>query len=389
MVTGQQGNKNFPASNNDKLGIVETIAAQNIRGLKSTNKLEDAFYFYDVGDGVVIEEAVIEMAKKQAFDKDAFDRKAKDPTLYARYFNNWVPGQYQVTKRTNDIRKVIATGKGSGVEQVAAEILDTLTQGEGAQMFIDMRKLLMTAAVPNYRTHLGGVPTTMKGVLYALRDMYNHVKCDNDDLTGEVYRSSVPDGDIRIAVTTKVLNLIDVTELANVFNLSKEELFGKLVVVDVDDVEEGGMWYKAVVYDRKAMGHGRRLEEFSTEEIAKGLYTNFYLTTDDCLFYNPLFKACYIDCSKAAAAAKADIVGAADEVTVTQTLNGATSTWTATKMDKYGTYYAVLTAPAGKAITAVNATVGGAAVNNVYNADTGEVTVPLAGGNVAVTVTVA
>lgn len=388
MQTGNQGSKTFPANNNDKLGIIEVIASQNIRGLKSRNRLEDAFYFYDVTNGVVIEEAVIEAAKAQAFNKDAYDRAAKDPTLYARYFNNWNSRQFQTTKRTNDIRKIIAS-KGTGVEEVAAEILDTLTQGENSDTFVLMRNCLMTSAVPNYRAHLSGVPKTMKGVLYALRDMYNHVRCDNDDLTADKYVSSVPDEDIRIAVTTKVLNLIDVTELANVFNLSKEELFGKLVVVDVDDVADGGMWYRAVVYDRKAMGHGRRLEEFSTEEIAKGLYTNYYYTVDDSVFYNPLFKACYIDCSVAAAAAKTDIIQAATEQTVTQTLNGATSTWNAAKVDNNGTYYAQLTAPAGKVITAVSVTMGGSAVSGAYNATTGEVSVPFVTGTLVVTVTVA
>lgn len=385
MQTGKQGSKTFPANNNDKLGIIEVIASQNIRGLKSRNRLEDAFYFYDVTNGVVIEEAVIQAAKAQAFDKDAYDRKATDPVLYARYFNNWKSRQFPTTKRTNDIRKIIAS-KGTGVEEVAAEILDTLTQGENSDTFVLMRNCLMTSAVPNYRTHLGGVPKTMKGVLYALRDMYNHVRSDNDDLTADKYVSSVPDEDIRIAVTTKVLNLIDVTELANVFNLSKEELFGKLVVVDVDDVAESGMWYRAIVYDRKAMGHGRRMEEFSTEEIAKGLYTNYYYTVDDCVFYNPLFKACCIDCSVAAAAAKTDLVQAATEYTVTQTLNGATSSWTAAKVDANGTYYAQLTAPSGKAITAVTATVGATAVNGAYDATTGEVLIPFVTGNVAVTV---
>lgn len=388
MQTGNQGSKTFPANNNDKLGIIEVIASQNIRGLKSRNRLEDAFYFYDVTNGVVIEEAVIQAAKAQAFDKDAYDRKATDPVLYARYFNNWKSRQFPTTKRTNDIRKIIAS-KGTGVEEVAAEILDTLTQGENSDTFVLMRNCLMTSAVPNYRTHLGGVPKTMKGVLYALRDMYNHVRSDNDDLTADKYVSSVPDEDIRIAVTTKVLNLIDVTELANVFNLSKEELFGKLVVVDVDDIADSGMWYRAVVYDRKAMGHGRRMEEFSTEEIAKGLYTNYYYTVDDCVFYNPLFKACCIDCSVAAAAAKTDLVQAATEYTVTQTLNGATSSWTAAKVDANGTYYAQLTAPSGKAITAVTATVGATAVNGAYDATTGEVLIPFVTGNVAVTATVA
>lgn len=386
-ITGALGSDKFPVNYNDKTGVIECLAAQNIRALKSTNRLDDAFYFYDVTNGTVIEEAVIEAAKGQAFDKDAFDRAAKDPVIHAKYFNNWESQQFQTTKRTNDIRKILAN-KGTGLEEVVTEILGSLTEGEGSYTFNRERTCLIESPVVNYRSKLGGVPKDMKGVLYALRDMYNHVRCDNSDLTGIVYQSSVPDADIRIAVTTKILNLIDVTELANVFNLSKEELFGKLVVVDVDDLAESGAWYRAVVYDHKAMGHGRRLEEFGEEPVKKGLYTNYYLTIDDCFFYNPLFKACYIDCADAAAAAKATIVGEATEVTVTQTLNGATSTWTATKIDKNGTFYAQYTAPGDKTITAVNAN-DGTPRGNCYNTETGEVIVPFVAGNLTLTAVVA
>ena len=50
-TTGVDGSDTFPVTYNDYMKAVETIASQNIRALVSTNKLENAFYEYDINDG--------------------------------------------------------------------------------------------------------------------------------------------------------------------------------------------------------------------------------------------------------------------------------------------------------------------------------------------------
>ena len=64
-VTTLEGSDKFPVNINDVYGLIETIASQNIRALRSTNRIVDGFYDYDVENGKVIEEAVIAMAKAQ------------------------------------------------------------------------------------------------------------------------------------------------------------------------------------------------------------------------------------------------------------------------------------------------------------------------------------
>ena len=81
-VTTLIGSDTFPVNANDVYGLVETIATQNIRAVKSSNRIEDAFYDYVLENGTVIEEAIIAMAEKQAFVKTgAPDLSPKDPTL--------------------------------------------------------------------------------------------------------------------------------------------------------------------------------------------------------------------------------------------------------------------------------------------------------------------
>lgn len=309
-ITALEGSDQFPVNINDVYGLIETIASQNIRAVKSANKIVDGFYEYDVENGKVIEEAIIEMAQAQAFDKDAFAFTPSDPALRVRYFNNYESAQFEQTVRRNDIRKILAD-KGIGLETVIAQILDSLTQGEGYDDFQKMRTALFTADVTDYNTVIGGNPASMKGVIYALRDAYNHLKSNNSDLTAEDFVSSTPEEDIRIAITPKLLNLIDVVELANIFNLEKEELFGKIVVVDVDDQADSSNYYKAIVYDRKAFGRATRLYEYSQDISGRGLFTNHYLTVERAYFHNGLFKAAKIDCTAAATAAKAELITAA------------------------------------------------------------------------------
>lgn len=309
-VTTMEGSDNFPVNINDVYGLIETIAAQNIRAVKSINRIVDGFFEYDVENGKVIEESVIEMAKAQAFDKDDFAFTPEDPKVYVRYFNNFDPVQFETTVRRDDIRAILAN-KGVGLDAVVGEILETLTQGEGFDDFKKMREALFTATVANYNTTvLHGNPANMKGVIYAIRDAYNHLVATNKDLTAEEFDSGTPEADIRIAITPKLLNLIDVVELANIFNLEKEELFGKLVIVPTDDLASRANDYKVMVYDRKAFGRATRIYDYTQDISGRARFTNHYLTVERAYFHNGLFKATRIDATAAATAARAEIITA-------------------------------------------------------------------------------
>lgn len=391
--TGINGSATFPVNSNDIYGLIETIASQNIKGLKSVNRIVDGFYEYDVENGVVIEEAVIEMASAQAFDKTGPNFSPTDPSVKARYFNNFEPKQFKTTVRRDDIRKIIAN-KGVGVEDVVSVILDTLSQGEGNYDFLQCRNALYNAGFKNYREILGGVPKNMKGVIYALRDMYNHLKCNNSDLTDYEYISATPEADIMIAVSPKLMNLINVVELANIFNLSKEEIFGKMVIVDVDDLTGNTYDYYAFVYDRKALGRATRLFDYSQDIIGSARYTNHYLTVERAYFHNGLFKGAYLDCSEACATEKATIVDTPTSYSVTKTLTHATTTSTVASVYRNEAYQATFTAGTGYTLdddsAVATVTMGGTSIEAITVSVDGKscvVNVPHVTGNLVVTVT--
>lgn len=306
--TPTNGAENFPANENEVYPLVETLAYQEIKGIKSANRLEDGFYFVDLTEdnGVVLESALINVAQKQTYAKDDCSKTPVDPEVVARYFNNWQKNTYQITVRRDDIRKIIAN-KGVGVEDVVEEIVDSLTQGESGDAFSDGRNLLLTAAANDYTEAAGGTPANMRGIIYLIRDMYDALREDNTgyDITG--WKTHTPEEDIRIAISTKLLNLMDVGELANILNLNKVELFGKLVVVPVSDLDRAN-WYKVIVYDRKAMLHSRRKYYMDNEKCVRSEFWNYYLFVEDLWAYNPLFKAVSFDFSTTAEAELAKLI---------------------------------------------------------------------------------
>lgn len=306
-----QGSATFPVKANDFLDAVETIAQQNIRSVESTNLIEDAFYEYEVNDGKVIEEAIIEMAEAQAFVPTAEgaqpDLSPLDPKLHIKYFNEWEEKQFKTTLRKDEIRAIIA--RGESAEAVASRIMGTLTSGEGDYDYTQMRAVIEDASVGvNAVTDVLGnkKPKNMKGVMYAIRKMFNAIKATNDK-GGVPCKQGVPVDDIRIAISEDVLALIDMVELANLFNLSKEEILGKVVKLPYDANYAGT---RVLVYDRKALGRGTRLFEYGQDILGLARYSNHGLTTSRAYFYNNLFKALALDVSDAVTTAEAEIMEA-------------------------------------------------------------------------------
>lgn len=304
-----QGSGTFPTTPNAFLDAVETIAQQNIRSVESTNRIEDAFYEYEVEDGKVIEEAIIEMATAQAFVPTAEgaqpDLSPLDPKLHIKYFNEWDAQQWKTTLRKDEIRAIIA--RGESAEAVASRIMGTLTSGEGDYDYAQMRAVIEDASVGVDATTdvLGNKkPKNMKGVMYAIRKMYNAVKATNTK-GGVPCKQGVPVNDIRIAISEDVLALIDMVELANLFNLSKEEILGKVVMLPQDANYAGT---RVLVYDRKALGRGTRVFDYSQDILGLARYSNHGLNTERCYFYNDLFKALALDISDAVESAEGDIM---------------------------------------------------------------------------------
>lgn len=308
VVTPVNGSDTFPANENSFYEMVETLAIQDIKNLVSTNRLEDAFFYYDLteSNGATIEQALINAAAGEDVDKTKCLMEFKDPSLIVRYFNNWNLKRYSATVRREEIRKVL--NKSMSVEDVEGKIINTTTQGRDRADFKNGRNLILNTTFPDYSTTLGGTPANLKGIIYAIRDMYDTVRTENTLFQSTGWEMGVAEDDIRIAVSSKLLNLLDVGELAQILNLTKVELFGKLVVIPVSDVDKS-QWYKVLVYDRHALIHGRRLQYMDNEKCASVVGARTFHLFDEYLWaYSPLFKAAQLDVTTTATAELAKLI---------------------------------------------------------------------------------
>ena len=312
-TTPINGSATFPATANEFVTAVETIASQNIRSVVSTNRIEDAFYEYDVQNGKVIQEAIIAMAEAQSFtpvaEGEQPDLAPLDPKLFIRYFNNFEDKKFKTTIRNDELRAVMA--RGNSAEEFASRILDTLTQGEGEYDYQQERAIIENAnvGIDASTALLGGkVPASSKGIMYAIRRMFNAIKATNTIglAEGVSTKQGVPVEDIRIAVSDDVLALIDMTELANLFNLSKEEILGKVVLLPFDSNYSGN---RVLVYDRKALGRATRTFEYGMADLrGTNRYVLHTLYTSRAYFYNGLFKCLSLNVTAARTAEEGNLL---------------------------------------------------------------------------------
>lgn len=304
-----KGTSVYDPADNKNIAMVEQIAEQIIENAESANPLDSAFPVIEVANGTTIEKTLLEMAQGYAFDDTAAQGWAqKDVTAHTRYFSDWDEKQYEATYRRDDVRAVLLPG--GNPEEFAGKVVTTLTEGEGDYDFQKTREILVdSTAFANYSTIAGGVPANMEGVLYLARDMYNHLIATNSDVNAGGFRQKTNADRVRVCMSDKLLNLIDVGQLAHVFNLEKQELIGKIVVYNADDLPAADR-YKLVVTDYRRVVRGRRTYEFSDDKSGRGLFINYFLTAKRMYAVCELYKGAMIDCTAAANAKLATLISA-------------------------------------------------------------------------------
>lgn len=395
------GSATFEAKMNEWYNMLEGIVRQSLNDVQMDDPLrdDDAVFFWDCkpetgATGQTIETSIIAAAQGQAYSPDgAPDFTGVNPKFYTRFFREWIDVQYETQVNRDEARKA-ASGKGVSENDIAQYIVDSLAQGESRDDFYARRDLLMNSPVPNFSEIIGGVPSTMDGAIWAIRKAYNYITSINKGLASGPYASRTKPEDVRIAITDDALNLIDVVRLANVFNLEKDDLLGRIVVVRAGDLP-AEQQYRAVIYDRKAMNVAEFTYDYTQDVIGQKRKTLHYLTVSRQYFYNSLFKACAIDLTAAATAARKTLVGTETKYTVESTLNGvATLSNTDANTAANMVYYAEVIPAAGKSLADLTITVKMGASSeaateissDVVAADNSSILIPSVTNNIYITI---
>ena len=341
---------NFDPFENTFINDVEKFAKRTVELARSTNPLNDAFPEIDVENGTDVEKMILKMAKSYDFDPTAaLGWAQKDPEALSLIFSEWNGKQFEATYREEEWRKVALNGESA--EDVGALVADTMTEGEGYEDFLNLQiPFVNPQSFADYRAISGRAPADMDGVLYMARDMYHHITATNADSNkGFEFENTCPESEARIVMSSKLLDLNDVTKMANIFNMSKADFIGKLIIFNADNVPEAQRYYISVI-DRRAIVRGKRLFRISKDVSGRGLFVNFFLTISRLYGICHLFKGVQLDCYAAAKAVLdkiAPAVTAANAVDVTATAGAGVTSIIGT-----GKYYkgdtAVLTANLAK-----------------------------------------
>jgi hypothetical protein len=115
---------------------------------------------------------------------------------------------------------------------------------------------------------------------------------DDDDTIEYFIRSEieVPLENILICMPYQLVNKIDVEKLAQVFNLSKMDMFAKIIPIDNDDEN-------IYIFDKRMLGYYNRMRKITSTTNEKKHYTNFFYTIENNFYIAPTSKATYIDVS--------------------------------------------------------------------------------------------
>lgn len=287
---------------------VQKFCSQWIYALISSNPLEEYFPLEDVTDGKDVEISVIGKASAQAFDKTGANIwKEHEPDIGTVYNpKDWDIKQFIQTLRTDDIRAAMA--RGQSAEETAAKIIDACTQGDANYRYKQLREIMTaTDFFKDYSKICGYTPKNMTGVLVLCKDAFQHLAASNNDSTAQTsIEMETPVNDIYTLIPSKVLNLLDTTELANVYNLEKAGLIGKIVSVNVDDLDPK-YWYKIRVCDRKVVRRYRRIYDYLVDRNNTGRFEQHILCSECLTFLCGLFKAVEIDCTTACEAKLAEV----------------------------------------------------------------------------------
>ena len=293
---------NFTPNQISDLGsMLGKVAYQIIREVDAEDKLS-VFNKMPVDNGDTIENVIVNLASAQAYDSTgAGALSRKTPSLSVKYFNNWTRNKFETTVDISLIRKVLQTGQGA--PDLSSKIVGVLGESDKYEKYTQMKNLFKWGRQDQTGKVLklfdtvayGTTSIDYKGVLQSLKNVISGMQYVNTSFnTASVNRRTKPE-DIVILMPYKLKNMLDVEELAGVFNLDKAEIKNKIIEIDTDaETISSKSTYAIYVVDKNAVLSFTRLYEMADQKNADGLFWNYFLHTERMYALSPLFDCGYI-----------------------------------------------------------------------------------------------
>ena len=280
-------NKGVDASNldlvNDTYEGIDKIYRSDVIVAEGRNTLE-GFYKGEAVNGKIKEELFIEMATPYNFVKDntQYVFKGNDAGIHFVYFGDW--NYEQSNKELFDYKVREMLNNGQTIDEIASGVVASIRNGDADKIYNDLKGLLLSAK-DNMTPYEVASVSTEEELLLQIRNAISDFEFAND--TYCAYKHRTLKDNIRVIISAKLVNRIDVVKLANTLNIDRAEIDTLFWKVDTTDnvvyiVDKNAIGY----FTKNTRGYSKRLEE-----LRKSIY---YFDNDKLYYYSNLFKATYI-----------------------------------------------------------------------------------------------
>lgn len=287
--------------------------------------------------GGIIEDLKIALKSSATFDPNETDLLAPSyDTIIKRYFGSWDSRRIDTEINVN-VAKAVVTGE-MQLSDFVAKCVNNLTESEKAETNDKYKALFHTeqttgtaitdrlittyannTAAGGHLSDINGIINTSSylpsgscyevfskptkdAVITEIRNIVKDMQYKNTTYQGvNTFATEAMLEDLRIVVPFKWLNDVDVTKLANVFNLEKADMLAKIVETDgceftyTDATATTGKLEEAhgfviIIADRNALGRVVKGRDMQTQFV-KERFTQWYGSLyDEMFYYNPLMK---------------------------------------------------------------------------------------------------
>lgn len=264
------------------LGPIEKIARQAVFNVIADDRLSP-LEKGALNNGADVEQIVVQLAESTAYNPDSVTNfSANNPNLAVRYFKAHTERTYKVKVADKEIRKIRLAGS---EEDIAGMIASSLTNGYIQENYEAIRDMFEDSDIRDTAVTLSATveKNDYKAILLAIKNAVSGMTFVNDDYNGAGIRRRTRLDDIVILMPYTVKNAIDVNELAGVFNLSKDELPGRMIEIDSANADF------IYILDRNAAQIYTFYYGMESARNIDGKYTEFNLTVDKMYALSPLF----------------------------------------------------------------------------------------------------
>lgn len=264
------------------LGPIEKIARQAVYNVIADDRLSP-LEKGALNNGADVEQIVVQLAESTAYNPDSVTNfSASNPNLAVRYFKAHTERTYKVKVADKEIRKIRLAGS---EEDIAGMIASSLSNGFIQENYEAIRDMFADENVRDTAVTLSATVenNNYTAILLAIKNAVSGMTFVNDDYNGAGIRRRTRLDDIVILMPYTVKNAIDVNELAGVFNLSKDELPGRMIEIDSANADF------IYILDRNAAQIYTFYYGMESARNIDGKYTEFNLTVDKMYGLSPLF----------------------------------------------------------------------------------------------------